>query len=427
MSKVAISSGTAVKNTFSRAIELIGGIREFVSEESTIFIKPDLTLPLTQPVSIQPLILGNIIKACWDAGAADIIIGFNPLDGVSSHQVLQLLGLDFYIQEFRASILNLETADYTPIAIDNSIFFETLQVPNKLIDSDIFISLIAPRTDVFDQLALGLRNYYDLLNDLQKQELLRTGSSKGLLDFYMMYPPHLSIWDAFYVGEGQSPFNQRAQPYNLVLASDDLLAGDFIMSQLMGFELSQIETLRIAEKKKIRGFDPHHIQLIGDPLPPHCRKLIPAIFSPSPPSEWVEIIIGEHCAGCQIALQYFLDFILRFIEKDLREFGGISCLIGATDLPLSHHFKKGLILFGKCALSSQLPQKLKRQMRNKIPIFTIPGCPPLSLRSIESFCIDFKEWLPSLELVEQFIRKWTRGRQFPVFRDIVEPKDVHKE
>jgi len=409
---VAISHGTDAVQTLEDSLNKIGGIKQFFREKSTVFINPGLTLPLGPPVTTQPQLLGYILRLCQEAGAKEVYIGFNPFDGISSKQVLKLLALDYYLDKFGGTLLNLENESYSSIQIKNPYFFDTVYFPDKFLQSDIFISLVAPRTDLFGEYALGLRTYFDLMTDKQKQRIIQTGSLQGLLDFYKIKSPQLTIWDAMHVGEGQGPFNQQAVTYNLILASTNLLAGDSIMSYLMGIDPPQVEALRTAAEHQLEPIDPKEIIILGENLSSHCKTIKKPIISSKNLSKEIEIIEGKTCPGCQIGLRYMLDFFLRFIEKDLKEFGGFTCFLGDLPPDLTHTLKNGVILFGNCALSSNYPINFNNKTQKQKYFFRFPGCPPLNLRTIEQFCLDFKEWLPSLEIIEEFIRKWTIGRPF---------------
>ncbi len=411
MNHVAISHGFDVIKTLMDSINKIGGMDTYIKKDSAVFIKPDLALPLGDPVTIQPLLLGNIVKACSNLGVKEISIGFNPFDGTSTKQVINLLGLDYYLKKLGATILNFENENYSSIKISNPIQFETLYIPEKLLQSDVFISLIAPRTDVYGKFALGLRNYFDLLNDRQKQLLYQSGSLNGLLDFYQIHPPHLAIWDAMVVGDGQGPFNQKIIPYNLILASNNLIAGDSVMAELMGVAPTQVEILKMAAEYKLGPIDVSDIKIIGEKINDHSKSVCKPSLSSKNASREFEIIEEKPCLGCQVWLRYFLDLLLRFCEKELEEFGGFTCFIGELSPKVTYSLKSGVILFGDCAISSNLEINFKDKNQRKKNFFKFPGCPPLNLRGIEKFCLDFKEWIPSLEIIEEFIRKWTIGRQ----------------
>ena len=410
MARVAISHGINAIENVKACISKLGEINQILRKDLTVFIKPDLTLPLGPPVTVHPHVLGSIVKLCQEMGAKEIYIGFNPFDGISSRQLLKLMGLDYYLENLGATILTLENEPYSSIKVETPLFFKSLSVPEKLSHSDVFISVVAPRTDVFDGFALGLKNYFDLLLDSQKQQLLQSGSLTGLLDFYKKYPPQLTIWDATTIGEGQGPFNPRAVPYNLMLASSNLLAGDSTVTRLMGVDPIQVELLKIAMINHLGTVDPKDILVTGENLANHCKKIEMATRSSKNVSKWIEIIQGTPCIGCQICLRYFLDFLLRFIEKDLKEFGGFSVFLGKFQNNLIHNIKTAGILFGNCAISSNLNITFANTGLKKKSIFKFPGCPPLNLRSIEKFCLEFKEKLPALEIVEEIIRKWTIGR-----------------
>jgi len=410
MGCVAISYGLNLIQNIEECISKLGGISQFIPENSIVFIKPDLTLPLGPPVTVQPQALGHIVKLCRDMGAKEIYIGFNPFDGISSKQVLKLLGLNFYLEKLGASILTLEDEPYSSIQIENHIFFKELFVPEKLIRSDVFISIVAPRTDVFGEFALGLKNYFDLLLDTQKQELFKSGSLNGLLDFYKKYPPQLTIWDAMTIGEGQGPFNQKAVPYNLILASADLLAGDSILIKLMGYDPLQVEFMRSANTNQIETNNLEDITIVGENVANHCKNLKKATSSSRNISSSLDLIEERPCLSCQICLRYTLDFLYRFLEKDFKEFGGISIFLGKFLNKLTYTIKNIGILFGDCAISSNL--QIQFANPKKKTLFKFPGCPPLNLRSLEKFCLDFKENLPFLEFIEEFIRRWTLGRVY---------------
>lgn len=410
MTTVAISHGINPIQNLEECINNLSGMKQFLPEDSSVFIKPDLTLPLGPPVTIQPQVLGHIVKLCRNIGAKEVYIGFNPFDGISSKQLLKLLGLDFYLEELGATILTLENESYSSVKIENPIFFKEIFIPEKLIQSDVFISFVAPRTDIFGEFALGLKNYFDLLMDAQKQQLLQSGSLNGLLDFYKKFPPQLTIWDAMDIGEGQGPFNQKAVPYNLILASADLLAGDSIVTKLMGNDPSQVEVMDIADINQLGVVKLEDITIIGEDLANHCKNLKKSIISSQNISDSLDIIEETPCPGCQICLRYILDFLLRFIEKDLKESGGQSIFLGKFMNNLTYTIDKPGILFGNCAISSNLHIEFTNKAQKKKILFRFPGCPPLNLRSLEKFCLDFKESYPSLEIVEEFIRKWTVGR-----------------
>jgi uncharacterized protein (DUF362 family) len=416
MAVVAISHGTNVIDLLEDSLEKLGGISQFIQEGNSVFIKPDLMVPLGPPSTVQPLVLSHVVRLCRQAGAKEVYIGCNPFDEISSKQLFKLLGLDYYLEKVGGKILILEEEPYSEVKISNPIYFDTLFLPEKLKNSDVFISVVAPRTEVFGEYALGINNYLGLLNDKQKHQLIQAGSVNGLLDFFKSHPPQLTIWDAMTVGEGEGPFNQRAVPYNLILASSDLLAGDAIMAQLMGLKPQEVGLLKLASERQLGSIIPHEISIQGIELTEHCKNIRSPLLSSKNISEWFDIIEGPLCPGCQICLRYFLDFLLRFIAKDLKDFGGFTCFIGKIPPDLTAHLKTGVILFGNCARSSNIPIPFVNKIQKKKFFFEFSGCPPLNLRLLEKFCLDFKEWLPSLEFIEEFIRKWTGGRQFKSYQ-----------
>ena len=65
----------SIENTVERAVNLIGGIREFVKPGNTVILKPNLAYPYPPPATTDPGVVPAVAKLCFKAGAGEVWIG----------------------------------------------------------------------------------------------------------------------------------------------------------------------------------------------------------------------------------------------------------------------------------------------------------------------------------------------------------------
>ncbi len=86
-----------------------------------------------------------------------------------------------------------------------------------------------------------------------------------LIDVYSYSRPVLNIMDGITGLEGEGPgASGRPRDINLVLASDNGIAMDHIVSKMMGFESAVVPLIKCAENRSLAGTDLDEIKILGD-------------------------------------------------------------------------------------------------------------------------------------------------------------------
>ena len=408
MSTVAIAKGENTIDATKKAIELLGGTQKFIRKGQTVFIKPDLSTPIGVPASTDPLIIGTIAKMCFEADAKKVLVGDNPFGGISSKNLFKFTGLDEYLNSIGVTLINLEKENFEPIKVSESKVLTEIQLPKCVLNSDVLISIPTMRTDILSDVALSIKNLHGLLPDAQYFLIYKEGIHEGLTDVLKAIKPDLIIMDSFIGGEGQGPFNLSGIETKFNLASTDSIAIDSIAASIMGFNPLQIKHIKLAQELNLGTGDPNKTSLVGDE--PNYFNFKKAQLLPTE-SELLSIHQGKCCLGCLASFKIFSDLMDMFLGKELKKYGGFTCLLGKN--PEVSSYKRGIIVFGDCAILSTKDYAFNtnKRIRRAYRIQEISGCPPINLNIFEKIAINFKDKIPAFEFINEIIKRWTKGRK----------------
>lgn len=145
----------------------------------------------------------------------------------------------------------------------------SVTVSRKVLDTDVLISLPKFKTHVFTRITGAVKNSYGFLVGGDKARLhldfpgYRT-FSEVLVEVYGLRVPDLAIMDAVVGIQGNGPQNRSLYRAGKLLASDDGVALDSVMSRMMGMRPDRIAMLELANRSGLGEIDPARIEVIGD-------------------------------------------------------------------------------------------------------------------------------------------------------------------
>jgi len=408
LSKVAIANGENPIEATKKVIDLLGGMEKFINQGDIIFLKPDLSTPIGVPASTDPLVIGTISKLCLDCGAEKILIGDNPFGGVSSKNLYKYTGLGEYLKDLGVELKYLEKEVFESVKVPNPNVLKKVKLPKCVLNSDKLISIPTMRTDILSDVALSIRNLHGLLPDEQYFAIYKERIHYGLIDILKVVKPDLIIIDSFIGGEGQGPFTLSGIETMFNLGSSDPVAIDSVATSIMGYNPENIKHLKLAQVQNLGVAELDQIKIIGDKIRRFefkKAKLLPDN------NNLLEIQRGKCCSGCLASFRIFSDLMTIFLGKELKNYGGFTCLLGKN--PDVSYYKRGIIVFGDCAIYSthSYDFKTNRKIKKTHRTQEIPGCPPIDLNIFEKITLNFKDKIPAFELINEILKRWTRGRK----------------
>lgn len=247
MSKVSIVryNGDMAKD-IKRSMELTGVLDKSV--EKSIMIKVNACRPGYAPGQVtNPQFLKATIEVLKEY-ATNITVCESDGQRFSAWTALEKSGLKKAALEAGAKVINLSEAERITVKVPNPLHFETLELPEPLMDTDVFINMCLMKTHKLTDVTLGLKNMFGCI-PFYNRVLMHKYIHELLPDAASVLKPDISLMDAVVGMEGDGPIAGIPKRMNLILCSDNVVALDYVAAQIMGFNPAKIKHVSNAIKK----------------------------------------------------------------------------------------------------------------------------------------------------------------------------------
>jgi len=253
MSKVSIIryKGDLVAD-IEKSMELIGLADGLVSK--SIIIKVNACRPGYAPGQVtNPEFLKASVEVLKKY-TPDITVCESDGQRFSAWVALEKSGLKKAALDAGAKVINLSEARKVRIEVPNPFYFETLELPEPLINSDVFIDMCLMKTHKLTDVTLGLKNMFGCI-PFYNRVLMHKYIHELLPDVASVLKPDITLMDAIVGMEGDGPIAGIPKRMDLILCSDNVAALDYVAAQIMGFDPAKIKHITNAvEKMPIEPF-----------------------------------------------------------------------------------------------------------------------------------------------------------------------------
>ena len=295
------------------AVNILGGWDKYVQKGDKILIKPNMLLAAEpdKAVTTHPEVVRAVVRALKARGA---FVGVGDSPGIANVKTTaQRTGILEVCEEEEVSFITFKHSRL--YACPNGRFMKHFKLARALEDFDKIISLPKMKTHVFMGVTGGVKNLFGCIVGTNKARFhLRMQKHSDfahvMVDLYYTVKPVLTIIDGVTGMEGQGPMNGDIVKPQVILASDNALAVDLVMADMMGFaaekmpiaaaaieqnrspRLAQIEVLGSAAHKALHFTQPHTYKTMQDTyLPNWLLKLGQKQLLSHP-------VINSRCIGC---------------------------------------------------------------------------------------------------------------------------------
>jgi uncharacterized protein (DUF362 family)/Pyruvate/2-oxoacid:ferredoxin oxidoreductase delta subunit len=271
MSKVMIHPATYER--IGEAVERAFEVFPLEFRAKTVLIKPNVLRAsgAGEGIVTHPAVLRAVVDKVESMGPASIVVGDNP--GVmgygANEECFRRTGLMEAAKDYYQNIGNdSEEVDFNPD------FMSKVGLSRVVLESDIIISLPKFKTHGLTVLTGAIKNSYGFLPGAQKARLHRAAASperfhEMLVEVFQLRVPDLFIVDAVVGMEGNGPVSPDLRDIGLILASDNGVALDAVISTMMGCEPCRLRFLQKAKEVGLGDYDLTAIEVIGElkPIP----------------------------------------------------------------------------------------------------------------------------------------------------------------
>jgi uncharacterized protein (DUF362 family) len=354
-----------------KALDLIGGIEAIVNPGEKVLLKVNWCVVPEDPkvgVVTNPVVARAVADLIKEAGA-EPIIGDSAARGVDTDLVIKATGYGKLADE-GYQIANLDKEKVIKLECPGSELLHTMKTFELATKVDKIIDIPLFKTHDSAEATLGLKNMKGLLHDDQKSKLHREGLYTGIADVNLRFPPDLVVYDGTWAMEGLGPMYGIPFELNLILAARNVVAGDAVAGNIMGFEPAELIVTKIAYERGLGEMNLDKIAILGAPLESVKRRFKRVeeddrIIYPN-----VQIVHSEGtCTGCKVAIMSSLFDMKNKGILDQAE--GFTFTTGDVELPYGIPQEK-VVSVGIC-----VPKEKRGTRWSK-------GCPPNNVYTIEA-------------------------------------------
>lgn len=256
-----------VLGAVKKAVDLIGGVSNFVKPQSRVLVKPNL-LMAKEPesgIDTHPEVVRAVIKILKEIGC-DIFVGDSPsVWGEYSERVDEVYeksGIKRICEEEKVSL----------VKFDKRRWHGKFPMTTWIDECDYLVSVPKFKTHNLTLLTASVKNLYGLVTGTFKTELHKNyfnavEFSKILVDIYQEAQPALTVIDGIVAMEGDGPATSgKLRQQNLLLAGLDCIALDSVLGIIMGVKPTDILTNKEAQDRGLGVADINSIEILGEGL-----------------------------------------------------------------------------------------------------------------------------------------------------------------
>jgi uncharacterized protein (DUF362 family) len=216
-------------------------------------------------VTTHPSFVRAITRYLKEAGIVPIIAESSGGVG-TTEKAFKVCGISEIAKLERIELLDLEKVETQKLEFPS--ISSSLELAKPLLEIPI-ISLPKLKTHTYMLYTGAVKNLFGALPGEWKTLAHRLARqpvkfANLLLDLYLILRPKLAIMDGILAMEANGPTAGKPKKLNLILASEDSLALDFVACKIIGYNPFGVYLIREAIKRAL--LEPEKIEIVGEQL-----------------------------------------------------------------------------------------------------------------------------------------------------------------
>lgn len=252
-----------IEKATEKAINLLGGMKSFISRGDKVIIKPNIGWARTpeQAATTNPIVIRKVIEMCHNAGAGKVSVTDLPCNSASI--TFQRTGIQEAVKSVDANIYFPEGYRAKNIKLERPIFLplEKKEIKKWLVYTDFFecdklINIAIAKHHNLSKLTLGMKNWYGAISGRRNQ--LHQAIHESIAALAYQFKPELTIIDGIRILLRNGPTGGSIQDTKVtktVIASRNQVAADSVATHLFGMKPEDVPFIKIAHEFELGDYD----------------------------------------------------------------------------------------------------------------------------------------------------------------------------
>lgn len=211
-----------------KAIDLLGGIKQFVKKGQRVVIKPNMSFAKTpeEASNTNPLVVATVAEACIEAGAQNVLVLDHTLQ--KEELCLDRSGIKKHCQTIeKTHVLALNDKKfYQSVSVPQGKVIKHLEIMKEVIRCDVLINLPTAKSHSATGVSLGMKGLMGVIWD-RGYFHSKVDLNQAIADLSSVVKPSLTIIDAsraLITGGPAGP--GKVEKLNTIIAGVDPVAVD---------------------------------------------------------------------------------------------------------------------------------------------------------------------------------------------------------
>lgn len=245
-----LNSGTSIQNQILEALNWLRW-ETIVKPSARVFIKPNLTWPEPTPgVTVTPEFIEAVVAVlCTRTRRVTIGESNGGSHGFKAEEAFEKHGLYSIAERYGIQVINLSRLPSEQIDVAVNSKNVTVELPSLLLyDIDVFITLPVPKLHAMTGVSLAFKNQWGCIPNTMR---LRNHAqfSEKIVAINKLLKPKIALYDGTFFLDKNGPMMGEPIRMDLLIATDDIGAGDWVCCELMHLNAIRVKHLWVARKE----------------------------------------------------------------------------------------------------------------------------------------------------------------------------------
>ena len=238
---------------FDKAIASMGGMKSFVKKGQIVCVKPNIGWDSTPEMAANtnPLLIKQIIKHCFEAGAKDVYVFDHTCD--NWNRCYSNSGIERAVKDAGGKIVSgASESYYQDITVKSGKKLKDAKVHEVLLSSDVFINVPILKQHGGGRITVGMKNLMGVV--WNRGQWHKNDLHQCIADFSTYRKPDLIVVDAYNVMMRNGPRGGSLEDIVTMksqLLSTDVVAADAAAAKLFGMNPDNVPYINYADEMKI--------------------------------------------------------------------------------------------------------------------------------------------------------------------------------
>ena len=234
-----------------KAVEALGGMKRFISNQDIVVVKPNIGWDRTpiQAANTNPLVVGEVVRLCYDAGAKHVVVTDASCN--EPNRCFQRSGIWKAAYAMGAEVILPATHRFRTMRLKGEVL-DVWPVYTPLVNADKVINVPIAKHHNLARYTGAMKNWYGSLGG--RRNRLHQNIDVSIADLAQFIQPTLTIVDATRVLMRNGPQGGNiadAKDMHTVIATTDQVAADAYGCELIGRTAAEIPYLRMGQERGI--------------------------------------------------------------------------------------------------------------------------------------------------------------------------------